>query len=83
MQTVSWGLGKALDRMRDVLSDDMLDRHSSGIEGTLSHKVWVTCAECHHQGETDAELAHDIDCPVGHIRDMFDDIEFPHLKNNQ
>ena len=74
MKPVSWGLGKALDEMRDVLSDRVLEHNSTGT------REWVTCTECHHQGETDAELAHDIDCRIGHIRDLFDDIEFPHLK---
>ena len=83
MLSVDKGLVRALDRMRDVLSDEMLNHYSSGSEGTLSHRVWVTCDICNHAGESDIELEHDSSCPVGHITDLFSDIEYSHLKKNQ
>jgi hypothetical protein len=80
MSTVDKGLEKALDTMRDVISASMMTHHSSGAEGTFSFSTWVTCNLCNHTGESDIELGHDSSCPIGHITDLFDDIEYPHLK---
>ena len=80
MATVDQGLARSLDTMRDVISDTMLSHHSSGVEGTFSFDIWVTCNLCHHAGESDDELDHDSSCPIGHISDLFNDIEYPHLK---
>ena len=80
MATVDKGLVEALDTMRDVISDTMLSHHSSGAEGTLSFNPWVSCDLCNYTGESDIELDHDSSCPIGHVTDMFDDIEYPHLK---
>ena len=80
MLSVDKGLAKALDSMRDVLSDEMMTHHSSGNAGTFSYDVWVTCNLCDRSGESDGELDHERLCPIGHITDLFDDIEYPHLK---
>ena len=80
MATVDKGLVEALDTMRDVISDTMLSHHSSGAEGTLSFNPWVSCDLCNYTGESDIELDHDSSCPIGHVSDLFDDIEYPHLK---
>ena len=80
MATVDIGLVRTLDTMRDVISDTMLTHHSSGAEGTLSFSTWVSCNLCNYTGESDIELDHDSSCPIGHVTDLFDDIEYPHLK---
>ena len=80
MATIDKGLERALDSMRDVISDSMMTHHSSGTEGTLSFSPWVTCNLCNHTGESDRELDHDSSCPIVHVPDLFDDIEYPNLK---
>ena len=76
MSTVDKGLEKALNTMRDVISDSMMTHHSA----TASNSTWVTCNLCNHTGESDRELDHDSSCPIGHVTDLFDDIEYPNLK---
>ena len=80
MKPVDTWFVRTLDTMRDVIADNMVSQHSSGTEGTLSFSTWVSCNLCSNTGESDAELDHDSSCPVGHITDLFDDIEYPHLR---
>ena len=75
------------DHIDDVIGDRAISLHMKaqprGTEGTLAYEEWNSCNQCGRTGESQPEIQHDTNCPVGWFQDLVDDVRNPKLKETK
>jgi len=71
------------DHIDDVIGDKAISLNTRGTEGTLTYEEWNSCDHCGHAGESQPEIQHDMDCPVGWFQDLADDVRNPKPKETK
>ena len=71
------------DHIDDVIGDRAISLHTRGTEGTLDYEEWNSCNQCGRTGESQPEIQHDTNCPVGWFQDLVDDVRNPKLKETK
>ena len=76
------------DHIDDVIGDRAISLHTrikaiSLRKGTRTYEDWNSCNHCGRTGESQPEIQHDTNCPVGWFQDLVDDVRNPKLKETK
>ena len=71
------------DHIDDVIGDRTISLHTRGTEGTLAYEEWNSCDQCGRIGESQPEIQHNGNCPVGWFQDLVEDVRNPQLKETK
>ena len=76
------------DHIDDVIGDRAISLHTrikaiSLRKGTRTYEDWNSCNQCGRTGESQPEIQHDTNCPVGWFQDLVDDVRNPKLKETK